>query len=44
VQWLQKALQQRNIGLAYVRTAPEFQALRSDPRILEILAQARLSP
>jgi eukaryotic-like serine/threonine-protein kinase len=42
VQWLQKALEQRNIGLAYVRTAPEFQALRSDPRVVKILRQMRL--
>ena len=42
VQWLQKALEQRNIGLAYVRTAPEFQALRSDPRVVKIVRQMRL--
>jgi len=44
VQWLEKALEQRNIELAYVRTAPEFQALLSDPRVLKILRQAGLSP
>lgn len=40
VQWLQKALEQRDIGLAFIHTAPEFQALRSDPRIMKIMRQA----
>ncbi len=37
VQFLQKTLERRDIALAYVRTAPEFQPLRSDPRIVKIL-------
>jgi serine/threonine protein kinase/tetratricopeptide (TPR) repeat protein len=39
VQFLQQALEQREIALAYVRTAPEFQAVRSDPRIVNIMRQ-----
>jgi serine/threonine protein kinase/tetratricopeptide (TPR) repeat protein len=39
VPFLQEALEQREIGLVYVRTAPEFQSLRSDPRIVEIMRQ-----
>jgi len=42
VQWLQKALEQRSIGLAYVRTAPEFQAFHSDPRVVKIMKQMGL--
>ena len=39
VPYLQQALEQREIALAYVRTAPEFQPFRSDPRVLEIMRQ-----
>ena len=40
VQWLRKALEQRDIALAFVQTAPEFRSLRSDPRIMSIMRQA----
>ena len=40
VDWLEKALERRDIGLVYVRTAPEFEGLLSDPRIVKILQQA----
>jgi eukaryotic-like serine/threonine-protein kinase len=36
---LQEALEQRDIALVYVRTLPEFQALRSDPRVVDIMQQ-----
>jgi serine/threonine protein kinase len=39
VPFLQESLEQREIALVYVRTAPEFQSLRSDPRIVEIMRQ-----
>jgi serine/threonine protein kinase/tetratricopeptide (TPR) repeat protein len=42
VPFLQEALEQREIALAYVRTAPEFQSFRSDPRIVEIMRQMGL--
>ena len=40
VHWLRQALEQRDIALAFVQTAPEFQSLRSDPRIMNIMRQA----
>jgi serine/threonine protein kinase/tetratricopeptide (TPR) repeat protein len=40
---LQEALEQRDIALAYVSTAPEFQVLRSDPRIMDIMQQLGFS-
>ena len=43
VPFLQEALEQRDIALAYVRTAPEFQAFRSDPRIVDIMRQMGFS-
>ena len=43
VEWLRKALKVRDIALAYVRTAPEFQILRSDPRVRKILQEAGFS-
>jgi len=43
VKWLRKALEGREIALAYVRTAPEFQSLQSDPRVRKILEQAGFS-
>jgi tetratricopeptide (TPR) repeat protein len=42
VRFLQETLERRDIALAYVRTAPEFQALRSDPRIVKIMRQMGL--
>jgi tetratricopeptide (TPR) repeat protein len=39
-QWLQKALEQRDVAIAFVSTAPEFEALRSDRRIMETMRQA----
>jgi eukaryotic-like serine/threonine-protein kinase len=39
IPFLQEALEQRDIALAYVRTLPEFQALRSDPRVVDIMQQ-----
>jgi len=42
VKFLQETLERRDIALAYVRTAPEFQALRSDPRIVKIMGQMGL--
>jgi TolB-like protein/Flp pilus assembly protein TadD len=42
VRFLEQTLERHDISLAYVRTAPEFQALRSDPRIVKIMRQIRL--
>jgi tetratricopeptide (TPR) repeat protein len=42
VQWLERAFDERDISLVYVRTAPEFQEFRSDPRIVKILQQMGL--
>jgi serine/threonine protein kinase/tetratricopeptide (TPR) repeat protein len=39
VPFLREALEQREIALVYVRTAPEFQSFRTDPRIVEIMRQ-----
>jgi len=40
VQWLRKAFEQRDIALAFVQTTPEFQFLRADPRVMNIMRQA----
>jgi eukaryotic-like serine/threonine-protein kinase len=40
VRWLRQALEQRDIALTFVRSAPEFQSLRSDPRVTSIMRQA----
>jgi tetratricopeptide (TPR) repeat protein len=37
--FLREALEQREIALVYVRSAPEFQPFRSDPRIVDITRQ-----
>jgi serine/threonine protein kinase/tetratricopeptide (TPR) repeat protein len=39
VPFLREALEQREIALVYVRTAPEFQPFRSDARIVDIMRQ-----
>jgi len=43
VSFLQQALEQRDIALAYIRTSPEFRELRSDPRIVDIMRQMGFS-
>jgi hypothetical protein len=37
---LRQSLEQRDIALTFVRSAPEFQSLRSDPRVTSIMRQA----
>ena len=39
VHFLREALEHREIALVYVRTAPEFQTLRADPRVVGIMRQ-----
>jgi hypothetical protein len=35
--WLQKAYEERDASLAWVKVAPESDALRSDPRFADLL-------
>ncbi len=36
-QWLKRALEERDVSVAYLQTAPEFEDLRSDPRATELM-------
>ena len=42
-QWLEKAYQERNQGIAFLNTEPVFDSLRTDPRFQDLLTRLRLS-
>lgn len=42
-QWLEKAYQERNQGIAFLNTEPVFDSLRPDPRLQDLLVRLRLS-
>jgi len=41
-EWLEKAVEERDVSVVYFRTAPEFHALRSDPRADELIRRIGL--
>lgn len=41
--WLEKAYQERNQGIAFLNTEPVFDSLRPDPRFQDLLTRLRLS-
>src|SRR5215813_1703339 len=44
LEWLQKALEERSGDLIYMKIAPGFDNMRSDPRFLEIMKRVGLAP
>jgi hypothetical protein len=42
IEWLNKAYQERNPLLAYVKVMPSYEFLRSDPRFSALLARLGL--
>jgi len=42
LQWLRKALDEKDPNLAYIRVDPEFTTLMKDPRVVEMLHRAGL--
>ena len=41
-QWLEMAVEEREISVVYVKTAPEFDRLRSDPRAVDLMRRIGL--
>jgi serine/threonine protein kinase/tetratricopeptide (TPR) repeat protein len=42
--WLQKAYEDRSAGLLYLKVDPAFDAIRSDPRFVDLLRKVGLTP
>ena len=42
-QWLQRAYEEHSDNITYIKMEPRFDALRSDPRFVELLRRIRLS-
>jgi eukaryotic-like serine/threonine-protein kinase len=42
IQWLQRAVEERDVSVMYVKTAPEFDRLRSDPRAIDLMLRIGL--
>jgi tetratricopeptide (TPR) repeat protein len=43
MEWLEKAYQDRNASLVWLKVNPEFDPIRSDPRFKDLLARLKLS-
>lgn len=41
-QWLERAVEERDVSVMYVKTAPEFDSLRSDPRAIDLMRRIGL--
>ena len=43
-EWLQRAVEERDNWVAYAKTKPEYEPLRSDPRWADLLRSMNLAP
>lgn len=41
-EWLERAIEERDVSVVYVKTAPEFNRLRSDPRAIDLMRRIGL--
>jgi len=42
LQWLERAVEEREVSVMYVKTAPEFDSFRSDPRAIDLMQRISL--
>ena len=42
IEWLERAYRERDPGLVYLGVAPDWEPLREDPRVIELLSRMRL--